>query len=85
MKSQKADVIAQFLPSNPIMAQAWVDCLRWSVTEPAILAAFRAASGCTFTPGRTPIDHMIDQATGRDREFVEQYIAWFHENVWGTE
>jgi hypothetical protein len=55
------------------------------VTEPAILAAFRAASGCTFTPGRTPIDHMIDQATGRDREFVEQYIAWFLENVWGTE
>lgn len=82
---QAPDLITQYLPSNPIMAQAWVDCLRWSVTEPEILAAFRQATGSDYSPGATPIERMIDQATGRDREFVERYIAWFHENVWGEE
>jgi len=28
---------------------------------------------------------MIDEATGRNRAFVEQYVAWFNENVWGEE
>jgi|SRR5882762_5112823 len=76
------DLITKYLPANPIMAQAWGDCLRWSVTEPEILAAFRADTGSTFTHGGTPIDRMIDQATGKDREFVEQYVSWFNENVW---
>jgi hypothetical protein len=86
-KLDKADgsLIDPYIPANPIMAQAWVDCLRWSVTEPEILAAFRAATGSDYSPGATPIERMIDQATGRDREFVEQYVAWFNENVWGEE
>jgi hypothetical protein len=77
------DLIIKYLPDNLIMAQAWVDCLRWSVTEPEMLAAFRADTGCDFTPGLTPIDRMIDEATGRQRAFVEQYVAWFNENIWG--
>jgi hypothetical protein len=35
--------------------------------------------------GVTPIKRMIDQATWRDRAFVEQHIAWFNGNVWGEE
>ena len=26
---------------------------------------------------------MIDQATGHERAFVEQFAAWFNKNVWG--
>ena len=77
------DLIIKYLHDNLIMTQAWVDCLRWSVTEPEMLAAFRADTGCDFTPGLTPIDWMIDGATGRQRAFVEQYVAWFNENIWG--
>ena len=65
------------------MAQAWVNYLRWLVTEPEMLAAFRADTGCDFTPGLTPIDLMINEATGRQRASVEQYVAWFNENIWG--
>jgi len=28
---------------------------------------------------------VIDEATGLDQEFVEQYVARFQENVWGEE
>ena len=65
------------------MAQAWVNYLRWPVTEPEMLAAFRADTGCDFTPGLTPIDLMINEATGRQRASVEPYVAWFNENIWG--
>ena len=84
-KKKALDLITKYLPDKPIMAQAWVDCLRWSIKEPEILAAFQAATGCDFTPSATAIERMIDQATGREREFVEQYVAWFDENVWGKE
>jgi hypothetical protein len=47
------------------------------------LAAFRVDTGCDFKPGLTPIDRMIDESTGRERVFVEQYGAWFNENIWG--
>ena len=79
------DLIIKYLPDNLIMAQAWVDCLRWSVTEPEMLAAFRADTRCNFTLGLVLIDRMSDEAPGRDRAFVEQYVGWFNENVWGEE
>ena len=77
------DLITKYLPDDPILAQAWVDCLRWSVTEPEMLAAFRADTRCNFTLGLVLIDQMSDEAPGRDRAFVEQYVGWFNENVWG--
>jgi hypothetical protein len=41
------------------------------VKEPEMLAASRADTRCNFTSGLAPIDRMIDEATGRDRAFVE--------------
>jgi hypothetical protein len=71
LSRQAPNFITKYLPDDPILAQAWVDCLRWSVTEPEMLAAFRADTRCNFTPGLMTIDRMIDEATGRDRAFVE--------------
>ena len=85
LDSQVPDLITKHLPDDPIMMPAWTDCLRWSIGEPEILAEFRADTACDFTPRLTSIDWMIDGATGRERAFVEQYVAWFNENVWGEE
>ncbi len=46
-----------------------------------MLAAFRAWYRCVSRPGLTPIDRMIDEATGRQRAFVDQYITWFNQNI----
>jgi hypothetical protein len=83
--AKASDRITKHLPADSLMAQAWVDCLRYTISEPEALAAFHTDTGSTCTPGCTPIDRMIDEATGREREFVEQYLAWFNENVWGEE
>ena len=82
---QAPDLITKHLPDALIMTPAWVDCLRWSIGELEILAEFRADTGCNFTPRLTSIDRMIDEATGCKRAFIEQYVAWFNENVWGEE
>jgi hypothetical protein len=69
------DLITTYLPDDPILAQVWFDCLRWSVTEPEMLAAFHVDTGCDSMSGLTPIDRVIDEATGNERAFVEQYVA----------
>lgn len=77
--------IATMMPSDtpPIMFQAWLDCLRWAIGEPEIVAKFRAETGTTWTPGKTPLDRMIDDAGGAERGFVEAFVKWFNVNVWG--
>ncbi|HEY5869322.1 MAG TPA: hypothetical protein VI542_27795 [Candidatus Tectomicrobia bacterium] len=76
-------ILGQYLPTDPLMQQAFVDCLRWSVTEVDIVTAFREETGCQWTPGSTPIYRMIDAASGAGRDVYAQYVAWFAQHVWG--
>lgn len=70
--------------SELIMQLAWRDCLLWSVTskDPDFLAIFRTENGLPPSP-RTPLDAMIDDATGVMDGVGEKYIEWFNKNVWG--
>ena len=74
-----------YRPQHPLMAQAWVDCLRWAVTEPDIIAAFQTETGLTWEPPRPTLDRMIDQATGAGEAVTRQFLAWFNEHVWGVD
>jgi hypothetical protein len=67
-----------YLPTHPLMQVAWVDCLRWAITEEEIIRAFRTETGCTWTPGRTPLERMIDAATGAEVSFLEAFLSWFN-------
>lgn len=75
------------MPANTpdFMAHAWVDALRWAIGEEKVLADFRKATGNAWTPPKTPIDAMVDSASGADKAFIEAFVAWFNENVWGNE
>lgn len=65
------------------MASAWIGCISWALKKPEILAAYRAEIGDNFAPGKTALDNAIDKATGRDRAFIESFIKWVNERVWG--
>ena len=65
------------------MTPAWLGCLRWALSEPEIVAQFREETGNQWTPGRTPIESMIDDATGVAHDFIVSFIVWFNINVWG--
>ena len=80
------DELIDLVPPDtpPYMAQAYFDCLVWAIRNPDILAAFRAETGNNWTPGKTPIERMVDDATGVGEDFVKQFIPWFNLNVWGS-
>jgi hypothetical protein len=75
--------LAPYLPKEPYLIPAWFGCLAWALQEPDILTAFRADTGLTWTPGRTPLERMIDDATGADAAFIAAFAAWMNHNVWG--
>lgn len=65
------------------MTDAWLGCIHFALGEPDIVAAFRHDTGMNWTPGRTGLDRMIDEATGIDREFIIAFIRWANVNVLG--
>jgi len=77
--------LQDLMPSDtpPYMFPAWLGCLSWAVSEPAIMAAFRAETGNHWQPGRSGIERMIDEATGAQEQFVIAFARWVNANVWG--
>lgn len=79
------DDFAGLMPKDTpdYMGGAWLGCIAWAIGNPAIVAAFRAETGMNWTPGTTPLDRMIDEATGVDRKFITAFVEWVNVNIWG--
>lgn len=56
------------------MQGAWLGCIRFALTKPGILEAFRRDTGNRWTPARSGLDQMIDEATGADLQFFEAFM-----------
>lgn len=83
--SDKTDVLKPFIPSDPLMAIAWVGAIRAAITNNEMVEQFRSDTGNRWQPPQTQLDQMIDEATGADADFIRQFAKWFNENVWGGE
>ena len=70
-------------PTDKLAHIAWQDGLLWAIDDPETLQAFREQTGNNWQPGRTPLDKMIDEATGTDREFMLAFARWFNKAIWG--
>lgn len=64
---------------------AWRDGLAWAVEEPEILKSFRDATGVDLVTARSPIEHLVDEATGKRRDDLERFVDWFTDTIWGSE
>lgn len=65
------------------MFPMWIACMSWAIGEAGIVEAFTRETGLKWRPASSPIERMIDEASGADRHFVEQFIRWANVNVWG--
>ncbi len=65
------------------MTEAWLSCLLSVSRSPWALEAFAHDTGCTWTPGRSPLERMVDEATGHDQAAVEAFVRWVNVQVWG--
>ena len=69
-----------------LAAVAYRDCLLWAVTQDDITAHFTLDTGMALPiQARTPLDMLIDQATGYDAGFARAFVAWFNTHVWGED
>ena len=77
--------IADLRPADTpeYMVPAWLGCIDFAIGQPEIVAAFRRDTGNNWSPGKTGIDRMIDEATGADRRFIREFIRWANVHVWG--
>ncbi|HEV7247961.1 MAG TPA: hypothetical protein VGN93_13335 [Shinella sp.] len=78
--------------SKPTIVTAWdehfmlpdfMGCVHWAIGDEKTLAAYRKTTGDEWTPGKTPVGRMIDQATGADREFLQRFSDWVADNLFG--
>ncbi len=65
------------------MTSAWISCILWAASEPSLVAQFRSDTGCAWIAPTNGFERMIDQATGAGQGFVEAFVKWVNENVWG--
>lgn len=61
----------------------FLNFVSWAIRNPEVVGAFREATGNRWTPGIRPEERLIDQATGADRAFVEAFMTWIAENMYG--
>lgn len=85
MPTTDTNIFADLEPTDPLMALPWYDLLYYCLSEPECVAQFRADTGERWDPGRTPIEQMIDKATGREVVFFQAFARWMNQTQWGEE
>ena len=60
------------------------ECVSVCASQPSLVAEFDRLSGhhLSTIAGRSPLDMMIDEATGRDRAAIEQFLEFVWDCVW---
>ena len=69
-----------------LMAGAWAAFIQWAAGEPEMRAAFTADTGEVFlSPPTSPIEDMIDKATGAREANREAFVEWVTREYWGLD
>jgi len=77
------DQIMALAPTNDLMLAAWIGCVHYALGEPAIVAQYRLATGSNWLPPSSPIERMIDEATGAEGAFLVEFIKFVNKEIWG--
>lgn len=77
--------LADLMPSDPLMIAPWLGCLEWAMSRTDFLEAFHEDTGNQWkrTPAKSPLERMIDEATGANLAYLRAFIQWHNENLWG--
>jgi hypothetical protein len=65
---------------------AWRDFILFAFAEEDIRIAFTRATGVPLPlPAATPVQAMVDAATGAGGDVLEQFVEWVTRNLWGID
>ena len=77
--------LSDLAPRDPLMASAWLGSLKYALGREDVLAAFQQETGNTYTPPRTALEQMIDEATGAEYAFLLAFAKWHNAAIWGED
>lgn len=78
------------MPSHfdlPGMGAAWLGCVRTTLAEPEARKQFQRETGHNIEALVTdsPIEQMIDMASGHQRKVIAAFCDWVTLRIWGTD
>ena len=71
----------------PFMMPAFLGCAGFAIGKDEIRSQFEKDTGFKFESlsRRSPIEKMVDKATGRESEMFLAFLDWVALNMWGIE
>ena len=76
--------IIELAPEMPdYLIPAWVAFIQYAISDEAIVNQYYTDTGDFYVAPTNVIDTLIDQATGRDKQFLESFITWVNKRLWG--
>lgn len=70
---------------NPLMDIAWRDFINFAAQHDEIVAQFNHETGSSFMLPGSPIELMIDGATGKVEADAKAFVFWVTKWHWGLE
>jgi hypothetical protein len=70
----------------PLMTEAWAGFVSYAANNPEITAEFERDTGLKISSliSSSPIDMIINEATGFNRDLCNQFLDYVTENFWGV-
>lgn len=66
------------------MWKAYIDFLHFALGNDEMVAQFRAETGNMWKPAKNGLGRMIDEATGVEFKFLQQFSDWCEATYYGT-
>lgn len=78
---------AKMIAPDPLTEAAWFGFIRWAIGRPEIRARFQTETGLSLDSldGRSPIEAMVDKATGYRDDVIGHFVEWATREIWGLE
>jgi hypothetical protein len=77
------DRIDALMPRSEWARPGWGGCLVWAIGSKEIRDRYEAETGDHYKLSSSPIEQMIDEATGVQGEWLVNFITWMNRNIWG--
>ncbi len=68
-----------------VMGSAFLGLIDYLIRQPGAIEEFERETGMRFKLPSSPIEQMIDSATGAQTEYIRSFICWAQKNYWGEE
>lgn len=71
----------------PIVAAAYIGCLKWAISNADVRSAFNIETGIDIGSliNDSPLEQMIDDASGRTQENLARFADFVTDRIWGTD